>query len=184
MGVPRCRICARPGFLYGTRDPETGWTGWCTICCWRWRFHAPKMLADFRIFDGMLAPEIKWTLMLYLIGKELTERVKGGEWLSDLRKIKIRAVREVWRRYLLGKNPPIIDEYTGQDRLANTDDELDDGLWDVDLNYRNKLWKLQLARTHCDGYHSRPLTAVICMIGCPPSCRCGLHSMGSGVFSS
>ena len=147
----------------------------------------PNRLADFRIFDGMLAPEIKWTLMLYLIGKELTERVKGGEWLSDLRKIKIRAVREVWRRYLLGKNPPIIDEYTGQDRLANTDDELEDGGWDADLNYRNKLWKLQLARLarpHPDGYCSRPLTVVICMIGCPPSCRCGLHSMGSGVFSS
>ena len=105
----------------------------------------PKMLADFRIFDGMLAPEIKWTFMQYLIGKELTERVKSGEWLSDLRKIKIRAVRKVWRRYLLGKigkNPLIIDEYTGQDRLANADDELDDGGWDADLNYRNKLWKL------------------------------------------
>ena len=110
-----------------------------------------------------------------------------GEWLSDLRKIRIRAVRKVWRRYLLGKigkNPLIIDEYTGQDRLANTDDELEDGGWDADLNYRNKLWKLQLARPHPDGYRSRPLTAVICMIGRPPPCRCGLHSMGSGVFSS
>ena len=37
------------------------------------------MLADFRIFDGMLAPEIKWTLMPYLIDKELTDWVKGGE---------------------------------------------------------------------------------------------------------
>ena len=101
MVVPRCRICARPGFLYGTRDPETGWTGWCRICCWRWRFHVPKMLADFRIFDGMPAQEIKWVTMQYLIGEELIESVKNGEWLSHRRKIKIKAVRETPLIYLV-----------------------------------------------------------------------------------
>ena len=138
----------------------------------------PKMLADFRIFDGMPAQEFKWKLMQYLIGEELTERVKNGGWLSALRKIKIEAVHEVWRRYLLGESPTIIDEYTGQDVLPDTEDELEDGVWDAYLNYRNKFWKLQPAPTDCDGYHSwlkssRPLTTVICMLGCPPSCRCG-----------
>ena len=123
------------------------------------------MLADFRIFDGMLVHEIKWILMQYLIGKELTERVKSGGWLSDLRKIKITAVHEVWRRYLLGESPTIIDE--DWDRLVDTDDELEDGVWDAYLNYRNKLWKLQLARADPAGYHlengSQPLTTVICV---------------------
>ena len=35
----RCRRCGRRAQLFGSRDIETGWEGWCRVCNaeWRWQ---------------------------------------------------------------------------------------------------------------------------------------------------
>ena len=33
----RCRRCSRPCKLFGERDPETGWVGWCGVCVAEWK---------------------------------------------------------------------------------------------------------------------------------------------------
>ena len=35
----RCQRCGRRSMLFGDRDTETGWIGWCSVCNADWRAH-------------------------------------------------------------------------------------------------------------------------------------------------
>ena len=103
MSVPKCDLCLRPGFIFGRRDRVTGWEGWCEICNWRWRYHLVSTLTEFRIFNSMrIYDEIRWRIVEFLIGSELTHFWKTGAAQCSLREIQIRALHNVWRRVLFG----------------------------------------------------------------------------------
>ena len=46
MFIGNCYLCTRPRFLYGSRDVETGWLGWCTICNSKWHAAECKIRLD------------------------------------------------------------------------------------------------------------------------------------------
>ena len=116
-----------------------------------------------RIYD-----EIRWRIVEFLIGSEFTHFWKTGAAQCSLRKIQIKAVLNVWKRLLLGDGNMLVqDELTGQLYVPGHADELHDGVLDPHLKYRNKFWKLQLARNHM-GALSEPLRIVIEMLGSPP----------------
>ena len=109
----------------------------------------------------------KWDIVAYLVGDNLARLVRCGRWLADLRKIEADAVHRLWVKILLGGTPTYIDENTGHAVEPDTDCELEDGVFDAELNFCNPLWKLQLSRASDD--ISRPLEIVILMLGNPPS---------------
>ena len=41
-----CHQCGRPANLFGSRDIETGWEGWCTVCNADWHYH--KVVSPIR----------------------------------------------------------------------------------------------------------------------------------------
>ena len=112
--------------------------------------------------------EIRWRIVEFLIGSELTHLWKTGAAQCSLRKIQIRALLNVWRRVLLGDGNMLVqDELTGQLYVPGHADELHDGGLDPHLKYRNKFWKLQQAGNRM-GALSDPLRIVIEMLGSPP----------------
>ena len=116
-----------------------------------------------RIYD-----EIRWRIVEFLIGSELTHLWRTGAAQCSLREIQSKAVFNVWRRLLLGDGDMLVhDELTGRLFVPGDAEELHNGGLDPHLNYRNKLWKLQLARNHM-GAPSEPLRIVIEMLGSPP----------------
>ena len=41
-----CHRCGRPANLFGSRDVETGWEGWCKVCNADWHYH--KVVSSIR----------------------------------------------------------------------------------------------------------------------------------------
>ena len=146
-----CRRCARPAFLYGCRDVDTGWEGWCRICCWHWHYRVPNALQRRRLLTPV--PEPAHTLVItFLAGDAVGQAWGSGEARRALAWAAARAVREVWWRTLLGA----------------FQDELEDGVVDPALNFTNPLWKLQLAYGGSfNDDRGRPLVIVMSMLGLP-----------------
>ena len=163
MCVPKCRICARPGFLYGSRDPETGWMGWCRICCLHWKYRHPKSLTGFKIFKDKDVVLVEM-IVRFLIGDLLTDEWLSGELLLGVRRANQKATYKAWRHFLMGGSNAVTCPFTGEERKPDTDDEDEHGVFPNTLNFKNPLQKLSLSVY--DPY--TPLEIVIDMLGPPP----------------
>ena len=112
----------------------------------------------------------QWYIIQYRAGDLLTYEWKSGIAKRELHKTQSWALKRPSERILLGFKPTVIDVHSGQDVQVTKDNELEEGVWSPYLNYRNRLWKLQLARAH-DGqeeFQNKPLRIVVEMLGEPP----------------
>ena len=143
-----CYLCTRPRFLYGSRDVETGWLGWCTICNSKWHAAECKIRLDR-------------TQLVVRYCKQHAHIVT--ELLIDFLAPNTRCEHEraqsiFWFKLLLGSNMVYYPEHSWRSVIQepDTDDELEDGMANPTLDYLNPLRKLQLARsTTRDACHGR-----------------------------
>ena len=159
---PKCRICARPGFLFGSRDPETGWMGWCRICCLHWKYRHPKSLTGFKIFKDKDVVVVE-LIMRFLFGDLLTHDWLSGELLLEVRRANQMASYTAWRRYLLGGSMAVTCPLTGKEWEPGTSDEDEDGSFPNTLNFRNPLQRLAVSTF--ETYD--PFKIVVDMLGPP-----------------
>jgi hypothetical protein len=165
-----CIICKRPSFLYGKRDPATGWVGWCGICNWWWRFGAAKQLTDFGCVPAILPSGVShWCTIFvleYLIGVQEQLAWSSGQAIVMLRIRHERAWDNYYNKLLLGEKA----YYRGEDGLvreACSDEEDEDAILDAHLDYLNPMWRLQLARRSGLEPCRRPFQIVTEMLGDP-----------------
>ena len=121
------------------------------MCNWYWRYGKPKQLEKFHIWAKLcdqtairfVPLEVQKPVVAYLIGEEFTAEWFSGAADAYLKQRKVELIIELWRPVLLGAAQVFCLRGS---RLADSDDESDSGVWRADLDYTNKLWKLQLAR--------------------------------------
>ena len=173
-----CNMCKRPSFLYGKRDPVTGWMGWCEICNWWWRFGAAKQLTDFGLQTAILPSGVShWCsifVLEYLIGVQEERAWSSGVAIASLRRAHARAWDNLYNKLLVGTKA----SYRGVDGLtreASSDEEAEDDILDAHLDYLNPMWNLQLARGPGFEQCRRPLQIVTEMLGDPFRCIVGLR---------
>ena len=162
MVVDLCEKCSRPGFLYGTCDAETGWQGWCGICNVNWRYQRCKnTVASSGVMQKYCGPSSSNLLLAvvdFLVPRTLLRSLHE--------KVRIR----LWYRSLgfhCSCTPEVMKE-DGTFSEADSEDELEDGVLDAALTFRNPLVKLQLARSLDDDKIGRPAFLLLQMIGVHP----------------
>ena len=166
----KCQRCWRPAFLYGNRDVETGWEGWCLVCNWMWRYGELKQIIQFKLLDWLPDANTRRHIWSYLASDQDIDLFLSGSAKFQLHNLQVRAVHEVWQRLLLGKPAVYIGNRI---RLLHDDSdsdlESDDGVWSAHHNYTNLLWKTQLSKNAVDEtYENRPLAIIIRFLGKPP----------------
>ena len=127
----RCSKCNRPASLFaefGRIDKRTGWRGWCDICNWHW--HHPEAVS-YRVWHrSMERRSILARTVLSLVGTFLIDSKRAH---ADLRSIKDHALWERWTRMLTYgsyRKIPCMIEDRGELRNADSDDEIDEGIFD------------------------------------------------------
>ena len=157
MPVPPCTRCGRPGFLFGTRDPETGWLGWCGICNAKWhtdecrrRLQCTQLLLRFCKSQEQSVTQVVIDFIV-----------------PNRREIQRSVMKHLLKRFLLGSSMAYCNDRYGQILEPDTEDELEDGVADPSLNYLNPLWKLRLVRTYgeIEFRFGRPFELVCEFIG-------------------
>ena len=134
---PLCTLCGRPGFLYGRRDPETGWLGWCTLCNAKWHtVDCRKRLQCTQLLLRFCKSHVKTVTQLII-----------DFLVPNRREIVQSVMKRLLKRFLLGSSMAYYNARYGQILEPDTDDELEDGVADPTLNYLNPLWKLRLVRS-------------------------------------
>ena len=76
------------------------------------------------------------------------DQLRAGRAQAQLRQMYSNAIQIRWKEMLLvgfRDRVYIRDRMTGLTRLADSDDEDEEGVWDAHLDYVNPLWKMQLA---------------------------------------
>ena len=173
-GARRCDRCWRPLFLYGNRDVETGWEGWCLVCNWMWLYGELKHIIQFKLLDWLPDENTRRHICSYLASDRDIRLLLSGWAHIYLHDIKVSAVHMVWELLLLGK-PSVSDG--DHIRLVNrwwssdSDLERDDGVLSAHNNYTNLLWKAHLSKNavHEESPHqNRPLQIIIRFLGKPP----------------
>ena len=104
----------------------------------------------------------------FVISDSLLDNLRTGKAQSRLRGILSFAVRRRWERMLVysgSASPQIRDDYTGEIRLADTDDEDAEGIFPVELDFVNCFCRLQLSR----GPHE-PLDIICDFLAFSPLC--------------
>ena len=138
--VPSCVLCGRPGYLFGTRDRDTGWLGWCTICNAKWHTEECRKI-------------IQCTQLVTRYCKSQEQSVTQAivDFIApNLREIQRNVMKCLFKRFLLGSSMAYFSDRYGGILEPDTEDELEDGVADPTLNYLNPLWKLRLVRTYGD----------------------------------
>jgi hypothetical protein len=151
MFIGICYLCTRPRFLYGSRDVETGWLGWCSICNSKWHAAECKIRLDR-------------TQLVVRYCKQHAHIVT--ELLIDFLAPNTRCEHEraqsiFWCKLLLGSNMAYYLEHSWRSVIQepDTDDELED------YHDLNPFWKLQLARnTTRDACPGRPFKLVCAFV--------------------
>ena len=173
VDLRRCQRCHRPSRFWGDRDKETGWVGWCCVCNWVWRFGDATRLMAFRLLKP-LPRDAQGPVCAFLAGEACYAHMVTGSARSALRRVEQDANRTAWHRVLLGNRGPTVRDRDGTIRDCDSSDEDSDDVIDVNLDFVNPLWKLQLAWqecTHVSAYgipsHSI-LRTVIDMLGKRP----------------
>ena len=85
----------------------------------------------------------------FIIKESFLGSIRTGRALSRLRGILTFAARRRWERVLAysgSASPKIRDHRLGLIRLADTDDEDDEGIFPVELDFVNCFCRLQLSR--------------------------------------
>ena len=131
----KCQRCCRPAFLYGiaflygNRDVETGWEGWCSVCNWMWRFGELKQIIQFKLLDWLPDANTRRHIWSYLASDRDIDLFLCGSAQFQLHNLHVNAIHEVWQRLLLGKPAVYIGNRI---RLLNdssdSDLESDDGV--------------------------------------------------------
>jgi hypothetical protein len=154
--VKACAKCSRPFWLYGSIDLETNWRGWCSICNIRW-----KRARLVRIVQSVSR---SYRQMVYAVSDYIVAFL-----VASPRSQHERAMRTVWRVILLGKTKKIkVWDGRESQRVACTEDELSDCIFNPDLVYVNPLWKLCVARRRYSGFPvGRPMHVLVTMLGSP-----------------
>ena len=164
----RCLICERPSALFGNRDVDTGWMGWCDICNLRWHSTECTRLERLKLLNTFpVAGELERVRIPAVARRHILECL-AGSFQKRLYLIHQRARMNAWWRILYeraGSSILIRDDTDGQVRECDTDDESESGVFDAYLNFVNPLWKLKLARP----LGSRPVEIVMTMLGKPPT---------------
>ena len=177
VDLRRCQRCHRPSRFWGDRDQETGWVGWCLVCNWVWRFGDVTRLMAFRLLKP-LPRDTQGRVCAFLAGDDGYAEVESGSAREELRRVQRVANRRAWIVLLLGSEGPTVRErrWGGMVRKVDFLDVDSDGEMDVNLDFVNPLWKLQLS---WQAYHSyvsfwerrsdNILGRVIDMLGKPPT---------------
>ena len=170
-GARRCDRYWRPLFLYGNRDVETGWEGWCLVCNWMWRYGELKQIIQFKLLDWLPDANTRRHIWSYLASDRDIDLFLCGSAQLQLHNLQVNAVHRVWQTLLLGKWPTV---YVGNRiRQLHDDDasdlESEDGILSAYHNYTNLFWKTQLSKNAVyDTYENRPLAIIIRFLGKPP----------------
>ena len=142
----RCQLCRRPRQLYGNRDPETGWVGWCSICNWQRRFgnvETQRMLLRSKyLLDKIFPVDAVVKIVMKCLGP--------GKAIVDLNRQQHHADKLHWNRHLFAKEIHIhIRPFPGRPgfiRLFSHVEDLSDSdefIFEHRFDYVNKLWKLR-----------------------------------------
>lgn len=141
-----CSLCNRPAILYGNRDVDTEWVGWCTVCNWHWKHPEIRILSAFRYLRFLPVPSVTAHIVFtYLVGE-------------DLRKLKEKAWYICWFKMLLRGEP---DEDSDASEMSDT------FVWNPEQFKSRPLWYLQLSATS-SGRYGRPFKILTTMLGGPP----------------
>ena len=83
----KCKQCGRPASLFGWKDIESGWLGWCRICNWK-----RKWDLVVHVTDELLCPTLaRASIIDCLVDK------------SALGRIHAAAMTKAWEKILLGR---------------------------------------------------------------------------------
>ena len=94
------------------------------------------------------------------------DQLRAGRAQAQLRQMYSTAMETRWMKMLVfgfRQRVYIRDGMTGLTRLADSDDEDEEGVWDAHLDYVNPLWKMQLA-----GGPRPPMEILIKFLGMAP----------------
>ena len=150
-----CTLCGRPGFLYGRRDIETGWLGWCTLCNAKWHtVDCRKRLQCTQLVLRFCKPHV-----------ELVTRLIIDFLVPNRREIVQRVRKGLINRFLLGSSMAYYNARHGLILEPDTEDECEDGVADPTLHYLNPLWKLHLVKNTTNNRRGRPFDLVCAFIG-------------------
>jgi hypothetical protein len=192
MPFSSCLVCGRPSFLFGNRDVESGWVGWCLVCNWRWRFAELRRVHAFGLLRWVSTEcGVHACICEFLGGDDCYARWHAGDAEADLREIHRRAYANAWRMVLASPKSPVYvrydasgmllavdsddesdssvyvrDDTGGMLRPVDSDDESDSGVMMCELNFVNPLWKMVVARPLRDG-GCTPFDILIRFLGKP-----------------
>ena len=165
--MSRCERCGRPSFLFGSRDVESGWEGWCKVCNWMWRYSDVQKVFTFKLLRWVSEDRARVHIRRFLVYDNCYERWESGVAVLELREIHRVALFKIWSQILLAPSNGVYvrDGMSGAIRECDSGDETDSGVADAELDYVNPLWRLQLARPR--GKIPGPFQVLVRMLGKP-----------------
>ena len=130
-----CRICDRPARLYGLRNLDNGYTGWCQMCqlhyrqnhvFWTLRCLCRPVQSSRGARGVFFSKDMRVIIVIWLFGSQ--------RWIEQV------AQRRLWEGILYANGPNYVREERDDREASDTSDS--DSEYDEYRPYVNPMWSL------------------------------------------